>query len=67
MNGIQIFDRAGELMFEKTDMLFNETQSGWDGEFNGEIVQPGVYVFAINYTLGNGQSRTKSGSITVVR
>ena len=67
MNVIQIFDRAGELIFEETDMLFNETQSGWDGEFNGQAVQPGVYVFIINYTLGNGESRMKSGSITVVR
>ena len=67
MNVIQIFDRAGELMFEETDMLFNETQSGWNGEFNGRIVQPGVYVFIINYTLGNGESRMKSGSISVVR
>jgi gliding motility-associated-like protein len=67
MNVIQIFDRSGELIFEESDMLFNETQSGWDGVFNGQVVQPGVYVFMINYTLGNGESRMKSGSITVVR
>lgn len=67
MNIIQIFDRAGELIFEQTDMLFNETQNGWNGEFNGQLVQPGVYVFIIKYTLGNGESKSKSGSITVVR
>jgi gliding motility-associated-like protein len=67
MNVIQIFDRAGELIFEEKNMLFNETQSGWNGDFNGQVVQPGVYVFIINYTLGNGESRMKSGSITVVR
>ncbi len=67
MNSLQIFDRSGELIFEKTNMLFNESQSGWNGEFNGQAVQPGVYVFIINYTLGNGESKIKSGSITVIR
>ena len=67
MNELQIFDRSGELIFEKTNMLFNESQIGWNGEFNGQVVQPGVYVFIISYTQGNGDSKVLSGSITVVR
>lgn len=67
MNTLQIFDRSGELVFEKTNMLFNESQIGWNGEFNGQVVQPGVYVFIISYTQGNGDPKIMSGSITVVR
>ncbi len=64
---LQIYDRAGELIHYETDQGFNETQSGWDGKFNGQFVEPGVYVFLIKYTLGNGEKRSKSGSITVLR
>lgn len=64
---LQIYDRAGELIYDETNQGFNETQSGWDGKFNGQLVQPGVYVFIIQYTLANGVKRSKSGSITVVR
>lgn len=66
MDALLIFDRAGELMYEGSSLSFNESQVGWDGSFNGRQVQPGVYVFMVRYTLGNGEQRTLSGSITVV-
>ncbi len=67
MDMIQIFDRAGELIYQQSDILFNESNKGWNGEFNGQVVQPGVYVFIISYTLANGESKIKTGSVTVVR
>lgn len=66
MDALLIFDRAGELMYEGSSISFNESNVGWDGRFNGSQVQPGVYVFMVKYTLGNGEQRTLSGSITVV-
>ncbi|MEE9438022.1 MAG: gliding motility-associated C-terminal domain-containing protein [Saprospiraceae bacterium] len=67
MYALQIYDRAGELVFMQSGLLFNEMTNGWDGTFNGSPVIPGVYVFMVNYTLGNGEEKVLSGSITVVR
>lgn len=67
LDAIRIFDRAGELIYSQTNQDFNESQQGWNGEFNGKFVQPGVYVFMIQYTLGNGEQRNMNGTITVVR
>ena len=64
---LKIFDRAGELIYKSTQTVFNETQTGWDGTFNGDPCQPGVYVFIMEYTLLDGTKQTKSGSITLVR
>jgi len=64
---LKIFDRAGELIYKSTQTAFNETQTGWNGTFNGKLCQPGVYVFILEYTLLNGRKQTKSGSITLVR
>lgn len=64
---ISIYDRAGELVYRKSDMPLNDRQVGWNGQFQGKDVQPGVFVFVIKYTLGNNESRTMSGTITLVR
>ncbi len=64
---LKIFDRSGELIYKSAATEFNETQEGWDGTFNGQPCQPGVYVFILQYTLMNGRAQTISGSITLVR
>ena len=64
---LKIFDRSGELIYKSSTIEFNETKVGWDGTFNGQQCQPGVYVFILQYTLMNGRKQTISGSITLVR
>lgn len=64
---LKIFDRSGELIYKSSTTEFNETKEGWDGTFNGQDCQPGVYVFVLQYTLMNGRKKTLSGSITLVR
>ena len=59
-----IFDRWGNLVFSGFgDRL---TSEGWDGAFNGNPVNSGVYVYQIT-VLDNGQLITIYGDVTVVR
>ena len=39
-----IFDRWGELIFES-----HNHDVGWDGKFQGKLVQDGVYVWKIEF------------------
>lgn len=41
---LRIFNRWGEIIFESTDLNI-----GWDGTYNGVIVQDGVYVWTIDF------------------
>jgi gliding motility-associated-like protein len=66
-DNLKIFDRSGELIYKSSQTEFNDSKVGWDGTFNGDQCQPGVYVFILEYTLINGQRKTLSGSITLVR
>lgn len=67
MDQLKVFDRSGELVYSSAQTQFNDSNSGWDGTFNGSECQPGVYVFIIEYTLMNGEHKTMSGTITLVR
>ncbi|MEI6695120.1 MAG: gliding motility-associated C-terminal domain-containing protein [Bacteroidota bacterium] len=56
-----IYNRWGQLIFESKD-----PEMGWDGRFNGNMSQPGVYVYYIKIKYG-GQSKTfeKTGNLTL--
>ncbi len=62
---LKIFDRWGNLVYLTEDL------SPWDGKFNGEDVNQGVYVFILEYEFidfrGNKANRKLSGDITVLR
>jgi gliding motility-associated-like protein len=42
---MQIFDRWGELVFERDNFAFGDERFGWDGKFRGKAVNPGVFVY----------------------
>lgn len=36
----------------------------WDGSYNGEFVQEGVYAYYVNYQNGEGRTYTRKGTVT---
>lgn len=65
----QIFDRWGGLMYERTDFFPSSFDfgEGWDGRYNGDYVNPGVYVYVTEVKFLDGRILTYRGDITVVR
>jgi gliding motility-associated-like protein len=57
-----IYNRWGQLMFSGKGQEF-----GWDGMFNGEMVNSGVYVYYIEAICSNNIELKKSGNVTVLR
>jgi hypothetical protein len=40
---------------------------GWDGTFNGEELNPGVFVYYMDVECINGERTIKKGDITLLR
>ncbi len=59
---LKIFNRNGQLVYATTN-----SNDGWDGNYNGKKVNPGTYVWVLDYKLINGSKGTKSGSTTLIR
>lgn len=59
---IKIFNRWGEIMYESQDAA-----DGWDGTFNGALLNTGVYTIMVDVTYDDGASERLSGNITLVR
>ncbi|MBP6680758.1 MAG: gliding motility-associated C-terminal domain-containing protein [Saprospiraceae bacterium] len=61
------FDRWGNQVFEKLDFDPNVDTLGWDGTFNDEPMQPGVYAFSARLDFEDGKSEFVTGDITIVK
>jgi gliding motility-associated-like protein len=61
---LYIFNRWGELLFETEDV-----NQGWDGSYNGVIVEDGVYVWKIIGAPMNNEAdlREWTGHVTVIK
>ncbi|MEM6397461.1 MAG: gliding motility-associated C-terminal domain-containing protein [Bacteroidota bacterium] len=64
---VEVFDRWGSPVFQKTDQIPGDLQSGWDGRWRGEQMPVGVYVFSVEVLLLDGTTQQETGSITLVR
>ena len=62
----KIFDRWGELVFEKNNFSANDAAKGWDGTYKGKKAQPDVFVYIIEVFCENGNALSFKGNITVV-
>ncbi len=60
-----IYDRWGNQMYRKENYI-TEIGQGWDGTFNGEELNPGVFVYLIE-VLENGVIKPFYGDVTIVK
>lgn len=61
-----IVNRWGEMMFSRENFLPNDPDLGWNGQFNGQNIPSGVYVYVAEIELANGETSIISGDITLV-
>jgi len=57
-----IFDRWGNKVFASTD-----PKACWDGTYNGQALDPAVFVYHLSATLANGDLVERQGNISLVR
>ncbi|MEZ4920669.1 MAG: gliding motility-associated C-terminal domain-containing protein [Saprospiraceae bacterium] len=63
----QVYDRWGELVYSASDFQPNDTSIGWDGNFRGKPMNPGVYVWVLEAEYLDGTKETFSGNTTLIR
>jgi gliding motility-associated-like protein len=61
LKAFEVFDRWGNKVFET-----NQKLAGWDGYFKNQPVNPGTYLFKVDYQC-KGQEFFNTGSFTVIR
>jgi gliding motility-associated-like protein len=63
----RIYDRWGELIFDRMNMPVNDRDNGWDGTYKNQTLKPDVYVWILNAVCTNGEPLELKGDISLIR
>jgi gliding motility-associated-like protein len=64
---LQVYNRAGGMVFEATEIGLNDESLGWDGTFLGKPMNAGVFAFYGIVRFGNGERKAFKGDVTLIR
>ncbi|MEO0877085.1 MAG: gliding motility-associated C-terminal domain-containing protein, partial [Bacteroidota bacterium] len=64
---LRVFSRGGQLVFENENLFPGDLSMGWDGSFNGELLNPGVFVFFAEVEFFDGKVELFQGDVTLIR
>ena len=64
---LNIYDRWGNRVYQGLDLELNNPTQGWDGIFNGQAAQQGVYAWYAEVTFIDNVTVEYKGSVTLNR
>ncbi|MEO6612367.1 MAG: PKD domain-containing protein [Chitinophagaceae bacterium] len=64
---LRIFNRWGEVVFEKKDFPVNDASFGWDGTYKGRRPMADVYVYQAEIFCENGEVIKINGNIALIQ
>ncbi|MDX2048382.1 MAG: PKD domain-containing protein [Chitinophagaceae bacterium] len=63
----RIYNRWGELIFERSNFNIDDKSAGWDGTFKGEKLATGVFVYSTEMLCDNNEPFSLKGTIMIIR
>ncbi|RYY11382.1 MAG: T9SS type B sorting domain-containing protein, partial [Chitinophagaceae bacterium] len=67
VKSFRVFNRWGEVVFEKTGFSPNDPSAGWDGRIKGTIGGPDVFVYTAEVICENGTTYTYKGNTSILK
>ena len=67
IHALRIFNRWGQLVFEKRNFMANDQSAGWDGKVNGKLADMDVYVYIVDIICDNSNIVPYKGNVALVR
>jgi len=67
VKSFRIFNRWGELVFEKENFSPDDPKFGWDGRVRGVPATPDVFVYTAEVFCDNGIPYTYKGNVTILK
>ena len=63
----QVFSRWGETVHEFFGIPANAPDFGWDGNYRGQPMNPGVFAYVVKVKMIDGRTETFRGDVTLQR
>lgn len=67
VQSMRIFNRWGEMVFERKNFLANDASLGWDGTLKGKPGNMDTYVYIVEFVCDNSVIIPVKGNVTLIR
>lgn len=67
VKSLRIFNRWGEVVFERSSFAPNDPAYGWDGKIKGVAGGPDVFVFTAEVICENGSVFNYKGNVSIIK
>jgi gliding motility-associated-like protein len=67
IQSMRVFNRWGQMVFERKNFAANSETMGWDGTFNGHPAPSDAYVYIVEVICNNAQVVAIHGNVVLVR
>lgn len=67
IKSFRVFNRWGQLVFERANCQSDDPACGWDGRFAGQLLPPDVFVYYAEIVCDSGEPMTLKGNVTLLR
>jgi gliding motility-associated-like protein len=67
VKSFRIYNRWGELVFEKANCNIEDASAGWDGRFKGTPLNPDVFVYYAELICDTNESFVLRGNVTLLK
>ena len=67
IRSFRVYNRWGEPVIQYFGVPINDPAFGWNGTFRGELLNPAVFVYAIEVELIDGSVELLEGNVTLMR
>lgn len=67
IKSLRIFNRWGEMVFERSNLNANDPSAGWDGTYKGRPLNPDVYVYILVVLCYNNETLDIKGNVTLLK
>jgi len=67
IKSFRVYNRWGQMLFEREGMTLNDAENGWDGSYKGDTPHPDVYVYIIEAVCFTGEDVHIKGDVTIVK
>lgn len=63
----KVFNRWGEIVYQRNDFVANNAAAGWDGTYKGQKLSPDVFVYIVEVICDNNQVIPLKGNVALIK
>ena len=67
IKSFRVYNRWGQLLFERSGIQINDASNAWDGSYLGNQPRPDVYVYVLDAICETGEPVNIKGDVTIIR